>query len=168
MKKYFILTLVLIFSVSLGFSQTMSKNAHNPAVKKVMPKVMQEFQTKVLAVEYAMPNVKNKNKPVMKLNVKIRVLNKFENKEVLVNLAPQNYLLANNFSLKQGDKINIKLAKSINSEGKNVYSAYVVDKIIVKGNNKEVKTIKLRDESGMPLWMKNFGQKEYNSHKTKR
>ena len=168
MKKYFILTLILSFSLGLGFSQGMHKNTQNKNAIKVMPKVMQEFQTKVLAVEYAMPKMVKNAKNGMNLNVKIKVLNKFENKEVTVRLAPQNYLLANNFSLKQGDTINLKLSKSVSSQGQNVYTAYVVNKIIVKGNNKEIKTLRLRDDSGRPLWIKNFGQNNYNSNKTKK
>ncbi len=168
MKKFFILTLILSFSIGFGFSQAMHKNTQDTNAIKVMPQVMQEFQTKVLAVEYAMPKIMKNAKNGMKLNVKIKVLNKFENKEVTVRIAPQDYLLSNNFSLKQGDTINIKLSKSLNSKGQNVYTAYVVNKIVVKGNNKEIKTLRLRDHSGKPLWIKTFDQDNYNSHKTEK
>jgi len=160
MKKLFILCLIVIFSMSLVYAQRGPKGPHS----NVTPKIMQEFQTKVLAVEYSMPEA-NTNSSLLKPKVKIRILNKTENKEVSVILAPQDYLMMKNFTLKQGDKIKIKLEKMVNVRGEAMYFAYVVNKIIVKGNNKEIKTLKLRDESGKPLWIKNTENSEYRGHR---
>lgn len=68
---------------------------------------------------------------------------KTDKETISVNVGPEQYVASQGFKFEKGDKIEVKGSK-VEIRGENVILAAEIK----KGD----KTLKLRDENGMPLW----------------